>query len=304
MFTITILGNNSAVPSNGRHPSAQVLHIGNEHYLIDCGEGTQMQMTKFEIKRSRIDHIFISHLHGDHIFGLIALLSTYSLLHRVQPVTIFCHQPLKEIIDIQLNYGGTHLSYPINYIFLPDNDALIFENKEITVECIQLEHRIKCVGFVFKEKQKDRKIIKTQIDKYKVDVKKIAEIKRGFDYMDEKGTLIDNKLLTDEPPPSRSYAYISDTKFLPEIIDKIKNVDVLYHEATFKNEDELRAAETYHCTAMQAATIAKQANVKRLFVGHYSAKYKEPHLQELLLQAQAVFAESNLSVEGEMIKIN
>ncbi|MEY2828197.1 MAG: hypothetical protein RIQ33_55 [Bacteroidota bacterium] len=303
MFTITILGNNSAVPSNGRHPSAQVLHIGNEHYLIDCGEGTQMQMTNYGIKRSRIDHIFISHLHGDHFFGLIALLSTYSLLHRVQPLTIFCHEPLKHIIEVQLQHSGAVLSYPIKYIFHSDKNELIYENKEITVQTIQLQHRIPCVGFIFREKPKDRKILSEQISRYKVPVAKIADIKKGMDFIDDKGMAIDNKLLTDEPPRSRSYAYISDTKFLPEIVSDIKNVDVLYHETTFKNEDELRAAETFHCTASQAATIAQQANVKRLYMGHFSAKYKEPHLQEMLLQAKSVFANSFLSTEGEMISI-
>jgi ribonuclease Z len=303
MFTITFLGNNSAVPSNGRHPSAQVLHIGNEHYLIDCGEGTQMQMTNYGIKRSRIDHIFISHLHGDHFFGLIALLNTYSLLHRVQLLTIFCHEPLKQIIEVQLQHSGAVLSYPIKYIFHSDKNELIFENKEITVQTIQLQHRIQCVGFLFKEKPKDRKILSERINRYKVPVAKIADIKKGMDFIDDKGIAIDNKLLTDEPPPSRSYAYISDTKFLPEICDKIKDINVLYHESTFKNDDALRAAETHHCTAFQAASMAKKANVQKLYLGHYSAKYKDENLQEMLAQSKAFFANSFLSTEGEMISI-
>ncbi|MFM2224214.1 MAG: hypothetical protein RJA07_416 [Bacteroidota bacterium] len=303
MFTATILGNNSAIPAHGRNPSSQVLHIANELYLIDCGEGTQLQMAKYNIKRNRIDHIFISHLHGDHFFGLIALLNTFSLLKRVKPLTIFCHEPLKEIIDIQLKYGNTQLSYPIEYKFLPDDDSIILENKDITVEIIQLQHRIKCVGFVFKEKIKDRKIIKERIDRYKVPIGKMIDLKKGFDFVDDKGTIIANSLLTELPLPSRSFAYISDTKYLPEICDKIKDIDVLYHESTFKNDDTIRAAETHHCTAFQAASIAFQANVKKLYLGHYSAKYKDENLQEMLVQAKEIFTESYLSVEGETIEI-
>jgi ribonuclease Z len=303
MFIITILGNNSAIPAHGRNPTAQVLQIANELYLIDCGEGTQSQMTKYNIKRNRIDHIFISHLHGDHFFGLIALLNTFSLLKRAQPLTIYCHEPLKEIIDLQLKHGGTQLSYIVNYHFLPDTNEVILVNKDITVQIVQLQHRIKCVGFVFREKPKDRKIIKERTDKYRVPVSKMADLKKGFDFVDDKGTIIANNLLTENPAPSKSYAYISDTKFLPEIVEYLKGVDVLYHESTFKNNDEQRAIETYHCTVFQAATIAKMAEVKQLYLGHYSAKYKDENLHEMLLQAKEVFVESYLSIEGETIEI-
>ena len=302
-FQLTILGNNSAVPSYGRNPSAQVLQMGNDYFLIDCGEGTQMQLNKFEISRSRINHIFISHLHGDHFFGLIGLLNTYSLLRREKPLYIFCHQPLQSIIDTQLQASGAVLSFKVYYHFFTTKNELIFENKKLTVETILLSHRIDCVGFLFKEKIGERKIIKSQTDKYNVPTLQMKGIKAGEDFMDAKGICISNTLLTEPADATRSYAYISDTCFLTDLPAQINGVDLLYHEATFKNEDTQRATDTFHCTASQAATIAKLSNVKKMLLGHYSAKYKTDQLNELLLQAKAIFEESYLSEEGEVIEI-
>ncbi|MEN9523841.1 MAG: hypothetical protein RL065_2218 [Bacteroidota bacterium] len=303
MFIVTILGNNSAVPSNGRHPTSQIVQVNNELYMIDCGEGTQMQLSAFEIKRNRIDHIFISHLHGDHFFGLIALLNTYSLLHRVQPLTIHCHEGLKEIIDVQLKHSGAILNFELLYNFLPNDDSVILQQKDVTISVVQLQHRIQCVGFIFKENPKDRKISKEKIDRYKIPISALLSLKKGFDYIDENGTIIDNQLLTQNALPSKSYAYISDTKYLPELAEKLKGIDLLYHEATFKKEDEVRAAETYHCTTIQAAKIAALAEVKKLMIGHFSAKYKEQHLDEMLTQAQEIFPNTILSLEGESYEV-
>ena len=302
-FNLTILGNNSAIPSHGRHPAAQVLQMGNEYFLIDCGEGTQMQMNHFDIKRSRINHIFISHLHGDHFFGLIGLLNSYSLLRREKALHIFCHEPLKALIDIQLQTCGTVLTFEIEYHFLPYNPQIIFENKQATVQCFPLQHRIACVGFLFKEKVEGRKILKAQIEKYKVPQSKMEGLKSGEDFVDENGVAIDNSLLTADLPPARSYAYVSDTLFLPEIAAHIHQVNLLYHEATFKNEDAQRAADTFHSTASQSATIAHSAQTKKLLVGHFSAKYNTDHLQELLAQAKEIFAETIISEEGKKYEI-
>ena len=297
-FNVTVLGHSSANPSYGRHLSSQFVQMGNDFFLIDCGEGTQMQLNAFELKKSRINHIFISHLHGDHFFGLIGLINTFSLLKRTQKLHLFCHLPLQEIIEVQLKNTGATLSYEIEYHFLPKKNDIIFENKHLSVEAFPLSHRIECCGFIFKEKCGDKKIIKSQIDKYNVPIKSIKSIQQGEDFINAKGEIIANSLLTCPPPPSRSYAYISDSCYLETIIPFITNANCIYHESTFKNEDAQRAIDTFHSTASQAATIAKLANVKKLLLGHFSAKYKTEQLNELLNQAKEIFTESYLSVEG------
>ena len=297
-FNVTVLGNSSANPSYGRHLSAQFVQMGNDFFLIDCGEGTQMQLNAFELKKTRINHIFISHLHGDHFFGLIGLINTFSLLKRTQKLHLFCHSPLQEILEVQLKNTGASLSYEIEYHFLPATHQTIFENKHLVVEAFPLSHRIACCGFILKEKSGERKIIKSQIDKYNVPIKDIKSIQQGEDFVNTKGETIANSLLTSPPPPTRSYAYVSDSCYLESIIPFISNANCLYHESTFKNEDVQRAADTFHSTASQAATIAQLANVNKLLLGHFSAKYKTEQLNELLNQAKEIFAESYLSQEG------
>ena len=297
-FEVTILGNSSANPSYGRHLSAQFIHHGNDYFLVDCGEGTQMQLNAFELKKSRINQIFISHLHGDHFFGLIGLINTFSLLKRTQILQIFCHEALQIILETQLKHTGAILSFPIEYHFLPNEHQTIFETKHLTVEAFPLSHRIACCGFIFKEKIGERKIIKSQVDKYNVPIAQLKDLQQGKDFAKPNGEIIANELLTSAPLPPKSYAYVSDTCYLASIIPIIQQANCLYHEATFKNEDAQRATDTFHCTASQAATIAKLANVKKLLLGHFSAKYKTEQLDELLLQAKEIFDESYLSAEG------
>ena len=297
-FDVTILGNSSANPSYGRHLSAQFIHHGNDYFLVDCGEGTQMQLNTFELKKSRINQIFMSHLHGDHFFGLIGLINTFSLLKRTQTLQIFCHEPLQIILETQLKHTGAILSFPIEYNFLPNEHQTIFETKHLTVEAFPLSHRIACCGFIFKEKIGERKIIKSQVDKYNVPITQLKDLQQGKDFTKPNGEIIANELLTSAPAPTKSYAYVSDTCYLASIIPIIQNVNCLYHESTFKNEDAQRATDTFHCTASQAATIAQLANVKKLLLGHFSAKYKTEQLDELLIQAKEVFAESYISEEG------
>ncbi len=301
---VIVLGSSSATPAHGRHPSSQVFHLNNDYYLIDCGEGTQMQMQAYEIKRNRINHIFISHLHGDHFFGLIGLLTSYNLMKRQADLTIYAPADLREMILVQLKLTDCELSYALNFKPIQMEHAIIFENQELTVETIPLNHRIACVGFVFREKPGERKIIKSQIDKYQIPISELPGIKKGNSFVTDRGIEISNELLTTAPKPCRSYAYISDTSYLPEIAPLLNGVDLLYHEATFGNANLQRAIETYHSTATQAALIAQAANVNELMIGHFSAKYKNEDLPELLEEAKAIFPNTKLAIEGTVVEIS
>jgi len=295
---ITVLGSNSAIPAYGRHPSAQILHCKNKLHLIDCGEGTQMRFHDFKIKKNRIDVIFISHLHGDHYFGLIGLLTTYNLLKREKPLHLFAASELMDIIQIQLKSSNIILCYEL--LFSPidaDKSKMIFENEDITVETLLLNHRIPCVGFLFKEKIHERNLISEKIKEYQIPFTELPSIKNGNDFVDMKGNVIKNSELTIDPPAPHSYAYCSDTLYHEAILPQIKNVDLLYHEATFANESINRANTTFHSTAEQAATIAKKAAVKKLLLGHFSAKYE--NLELLLNEAKTIFPDSEIAVEGK-----
>lgn len=301
-FEITILGSNSAIPAHQRHPSAQVLNIHDKLFLIDCGEATQIRIQQLKIKSGKINHVFISHLHGDHFFGLIGLLTSYHLLKREKPLHLFAHSELMEILNIQLKHSHTTLGYEL--IFHPidkEKSKMIFENNEMTVETILMNHRIPCCGFLFKEKNELRKILPEKIQQYKIPVSLINEIKQGKDFIDEKGMIIKNELLTGNPPKSRTYAYCTDTIYNENIIPHIKETDLLYHEATFANDSAKRAELTFHCTAEQAATIAKKAEVKKLIIGHFSAKYED--LNILLNEAKNIFPDTELAEEGKKFTI-
>lgn len=297
-FEITILGSSSATPIYQRHPTAQVLNIHERFFLVDCGEGTLIQMNRFRIKFHRINHIFISHLHGDHYLGLMGLLSTMHLQGRTVALHLHAPPDLKEIIDIQLRYSQTDLRYEI--IFHPIDDAspeLIYENEELEVRTIILNHRIACTGFLFSEKQKQRKLVKEKLVEYNIPVSAFHDLKSGKDYIDENNKKIANSELTTNPRTPRAYAFCSDTLYHEEIISQIKGIDLLYHEATFMNDKIERATETFHTTAAQAATIAAKAKVKRLIIGHFSARYK--NLYPLLEEAKAVFENTSLAMEGD-----
>jgi len=302
-FEITILGSSSATPIYSRHPTAQVLNINERFFLIDCGEGTLIQMNRYRIKFHRINHIFISHLHGDHYLGLMGLLSTMHLQGRTEPIHLYAPNDLQEIIDIQLRYSETILRYEI--IFHPVNPAsskMIFEDEDIEVRTIVLNHRIPCTGFLFTEKPKLRKLQKEKLLEYSIPVSVYPELKRGENYVAEDGKVILNAELTTDPRLPRSYAFCSDTLYNERIIPMIKGIDLLYHEATFMNDKIERAAETYHTTAEQAGTIALKAGVKRLLIGHFSARYK--NLYPLLEEAKEIFKNTSLALEGDKFIID
>lgn len=297
-FELTILGCSSATPTSKRNPTAQVLNVCDRLFLIDCGEATQIQLRRYKIKFQKINHIFISHLHGDHYFGLIGLLSSMHLLGRTKELHLYAPAELKEIIDLQHKYSYTQLNYEI--IFHPlqfEKSELLFEDEKVSVETIILNHRINCCGFLFKEKPHPRNIIPEKIKEYKIPTVEIPKIKNGSDYNTEEGKKIKNAELTIEGFPQRSYAYCSDTCYYEPIIEKIRGVDLLYHEATFMQDMAARAKETFHTTTIQAGTIAQKAAVKKLIIGHFSARYKDA--EPLLIETKTVFENTVLAAEGE-----
>ncbi len=302
IFDVTILGSSSATPIYQRHPTAQVLKIHERFFLVDCGEGTLIQMNRYKIKFHRINHIFISHLHGDHYLGLVGLLSTMHLQGRTVDLNLYCPEPLKEIIDIQLKYSETHLRFTILYHFIdPNTSAVLLADDDLSVESIILNHRIPCTGFLFKEKPKLRKLRKDKLEAHQIPVEAYGDLKNGIDFISEDGTIIPNLELTTDPRKPLSYAFCSDTSYLESIIPVINGVDLLYHEATFLKDKAERAAETFHSTAEQAALIAKKAKVKRLIIGHFSARYKD--LYPFLDEARAVFPDTTLAVEGDCFSV-
>jgi len=301
-FELTVLGCSSATPTSQRNPTAQFLSIHDRYFLIDCGEGTQIQLRKFKLKFSRINHIFISHLHGDHYFGLIGFLSSLHLLNRTNELHIYCPEPLQKIIEIQLNYSETILRYPVQYHFLdPEKKQLIFEDEKLTIETLLLKHRIPCWGFVFREKPALLSLRKDKIELYNISPLELPKIKRGEDYTTPENKLIKNKELTYPPHEPRTYAYCSDTSYDESLIPFIKEADLLYHEATFMFDMQTRAKETYHSTTVEAATIAKKSKVKQLIIGHFSARYKD--LTPLLEESTKIFENTLLAEEGKTYKI-
>ncbi len=255
-FEVTILGSSSAAPTLSRNPTSQLVNINEKYYLIDCGEGTQLQLRKYKIKFQRIHHIFISHLHGDHYLGLIGLIQTFHLLGRVKDLHIYANEKLAEIIAIHLKCAQTTLNYKIIYHNISyDKPTLIYENKRIEVSTIILKHRIPCTGFLFKEKIKSRSINPKALLRFNIPKYAINKIKAGNDYVADDGKIIKHNELTCKESPSFSYAFCSDTKYMESIIPTIQGVSLLYHEATFMEEHADRANKTLHSTAKQAATI-------------------------------------------------
>jgi ribonuclease Z len=301
-FEVTILGSSSATPIFNRNPSSQTLNINDRLYLIDCGEGTQQQMLRFGVKASRIDNIFISHLHGDHYLGLVGLLSSLHLNGRTKPLNLFAPFQLKEIIDIQLKYSETELQYEINYVDTdPAKPALIFENQDITVETIPLYHRIPTTGFLFKQKNRNRKLLKDKAEELNIPVEYYTALKKGQNYVAPDGRVYKNSDLTVAPEAPKTYAYCSDTIYSEQYFKQISGVDLLYHESTFLNDMLERAQSTFHTTALQAGQVALKTGVKKLALGHFSARYKT--LDDLLAEAQTVFPNSELAIEGKTFVI-
>jgi len=296
---LTILGCYAATPRTFTNPTSQVLEINNNLFLIDCGEGTQVELRRNKVKFSRIKHIFISHLHGDHCFGLVGLISTFRLLNRETELHVYGPKGIKEIITLQLKLSKSWTNYPLHFHELVSKDSeLIFENEKVTVETIPLDHRIYTNGFLFKEKPGPRKLLINEILKYNIDVTLYQSVKMGKDVVSNDGELIPNHLVTDSPEEPKSYAFCSDTAYKPSMIPQIKNTTVLYHESTFLEVNKELAAPTKHSTAIQAALIAKEANVKTLILGHFSTRY--PSIEMFKEEATTVFEQIELADDGKI----
>lgn len=300
-FEITILGCGSATPTMKHWPTSQIINHHEKYFLFDCGEGAQLQLRKFNVKFQRIDHIFITHLHGDHCLGLPGLISTMNLLGRENDLHIYAHSSLKDAIELQLKVSHSQLRF--NLIWHPltyQNPEKIFENKKIEIYSIPLRHRVPCCGYKIVEKPLPRNMIPEMIEKYDIPYIRIRQIKEGADYTLPNGTVIPNKELTLDPAPAASYAFCTDTAFSESTIEWVKNVNVLYHESTFLEQHRDRAIETFHSTAKDAATVASSANVNRLILGHYSARYN--NVEEFVTEASSVFPAVTPANEG--LKIN
>lgn len=298
-FQVTILGVNSAIPAHGRNQTSQFVAFGRISFLVDCGEGTQHQLKRYKVKYSRIDHIFISHLHGDHYLGLMGLISTFHLSSRSRPLYIYGPKGLDEIITIQLRHSNTFLKFPLYFKeTAQEGKNLLLELENIRVFSFPLKHRIACTGFSFEEKKRPRKLIKDKIVEAKLNITSIHQLLQGKDVYDESGNVRYSQREFCHPPIApRKYAFCSDTIFDLDLVSYISEVDLLYHEATFMEMEAHRANSTMHSTARQAGIIAREAGIKTLLIGHYSGRYVDLH--PLLLEAKEVFENTQLSEEGE-----
>jgi ribonuclease Z len=301
-LNVKILGSNAASFAHNRHHTSQLLQIQDQYFLIDCGEGTQLQLKKYGAKISKIDHIVISHLHGDHFYGLIGLLSTMHLYGRRKDLILIGPPGLAEIITIQLRYSETRLNFYVDFKeWTPESIETVIDHPKFTVSTIPLNHRIPCSGYLFKEKPKRRRIDKEKIDR-KLTPIQLKQLKDGEDVFDEDGNLLfKNSEVTMDPARQFSYAYCSDTAYKPDIITIIEDADILYHEATFMEDMKERAHQTFHSTATEAATIAKEAKVGQLLIGHFSTRYK--NLSPVLEEARKTFEKTELAKEGTVFMV-
>ncbi|WP_316815050.1 ribonuclease Z [Pedobacter nyackensis] len=296
-FEVTILGSSSATPVYNRNPTAQLLNCNEKFYLIDCGEGTQQQLIRYGFKANKIDYIFISHLHGDHYFGLIGLLSSLHLNGRIKPMYIFAPAALEEILALQFKHSETVIRYPIEFVATQtDTPARIFENADLSVDTFVLNHRIPCTGFSFVQKKRLRKLMIEKLESEEIPVEYYPLLKRGVDLDLPDGRVLLNADYTTDSERPRKYCYCSDTLFDEGYLESIKNCDTLYHEATFLHEMLDRANQTHHTTALQAAEVAKITGAVKLLIGHFSSRYKS--LQPLLDEARTVFEDTELAIEG------
>ncbi|MDX1721433.1 MAG: ribonuclease Z [Salegentibacter mishustinae] len=296
---LNILGCYAATPRSFTNPTSQVLEMKNELFLIDCGEGTQVQLRRNKIKFNKIKHIFISHLHGDHCYGLVGLISTFRLLNRENELHVYGPKGIKEIITLQLKLSNSWTNYPLYFHELESKEPqVIYEDEKLSVETIPLIHRIYTNGFLFKEKPGDRKLLIDKAVSYNIDVSLFKSIKKGKDVTSESGELIPNHLVTADPEPTKSYAYCSDTAFNQKMIPQISGATVLYHESTFLEDKAQLAFPTKHSTAKEAALIAKEAGVKQLILGHYSTRY--PNINLFREEAATIFPEVDLADDGKV----
>ena len=295
MFGVTILGNNSALPAYDRHPTSQVVTLNGEVIMVDCGEGTQMQLAKYKIRRSRINHVFISHLHGDHYFGLPGLITSLGLLGREADLHIYAPKPLEALIRPMLTVANAWLPYELLFHPLTE-ECVILEGDNFLVRCFKTIHRVECWGFLIREKKKPRKINKDTITNYDVPPTFYDRLKDGEDYVTPSGRLIENSLVTLAALPGKSYAYCADTLYHEALAEKIKGVDLLYHETTYLKNLTDKARERFHSTSEQAGQMALLAGAARLLIGHFSSKYEL--LDEFLTETEAVFPNTQLALEG------
>lgn len=297
MFAVTILGNNSALPTPERHPTAQIITWNDQLILLDCGEGTQVQLAKYKVRRSRIKHILISHLHGDHYFGLIGLLNSLSMMGRTDPLFLYAPPELEEIILLQLKCASSVLNYPLTFkALLPNQVGLLIEEKDLEVSFFPTIHRIPCYGFSFRMRKKKRKIIPEQARAYDIPAAFYSHLQDGEDYVTKDGRLVRNDWVTLPPPAGKRYVYCADTIYNPAMLADVQGADLMYHETTYLHDQVQKAADRFHSTSIQAATLAKDAGVKRLLVGHFSSKYTE--LTPFLDECRPIFPETDLALEG------
>ena len=301
-FEVNILGCGSALPTTRHFASSQVINIREKLFMVDCGEGAQLQLRRSKLKFTRLNHIFISHLHGDHCFGLMGLISTFGLLGRTAALHIYAHEELQKLLAPHLEFFCKSMTYDVVFHAIdPTKAAIIYDDRSVSVSTIPLKHRIPTCGFLFQEKKTPNHIIRDMVDFYQIPVFELNRIKSGEDYVTPDGVVVPNSRLTTPSAPARSYAYCSDTICLRNILPQIKGVDLLFHEGTFAQCDAARAKETFHTTAQQAAEIARDAEAKQLVIGHFSARYEDESV--LLKEAQAVFPNTLLAKENLRITI-
>jgi ribonuclease Z len=301
MLSVTILGNNSAVPALNRHPTSQVVTQDGTNYLVDCGEGTQIQMIKYKIRRGKISHIFISHLHGDHYFGLVGLLNTFNLLSHQQELHVYGPSPLQQIIEMQLKVADTAMCYPLYFHTLTKNEVLV-DNDKIKISCFRTNHRIETYGFSFHEKEGKRKLLIDKVRKLEIPVSFYGSLQDGRDYITHKGQVIRNDEVTSDPERGKRYAFCADTKYDESLIEHIYGCDMIYHETTYLDNMRDKASDRFHSTTKQAAEIAKRAMVNKLLIGHFSSKYAT--LDQFLSEAREVFPNTDLAIEGSTYDIH
>ena len=301
-FSVTVLGSSASIPAYGRFPSSQVVNHNEHLFLVDCGEGTQIRLSQYGFRRGRIHHIFISHLHGDHFFGLMGILTTMSLLGRKKPLHLYSQSQIMEVIRVQLEVAQSRLLFEVILHPLDEvRQEVVYENEVLEVVVIPLKHRVPCWGFLFREKRLSRRFLAEKAEQHRIPFRMISRLKAGEDYVTPSGEVIKSSEVTADPPVPRSYAYISDSAYDEDLVPRIKGVDLLYHEATFDEANRKRAEQTFHSTAKDAARIASLAEAKQLLIGHYSAKFKS--LDGLLTEAQEVFPNTLLAMDGKVYEV-
>lgn len=296
-----ILGNNSALPAYQRNPTCQVVELDGICLMLDCGEAAQIQMKKYGVKWRRLNHIFISHLHGDHYFGLFGLLHSMSLLGRTEPLHLFAPAPLEEIIGLTLQVANTVLSYTLHFHALPERESLLVDEPQFSVSTFPVSHKIFCMGFLVTQKSKGKKLLPEKCTEYQIPASFYRQLKAGEDYLRKDGLLVKNEWVTLAGQAPKKYAYCADTLYTESILPYIENADVLYHESTYLESEADRAGLRFHSTARQAATIAQKAGVRRLLLGHYSSKYEETEPFEL--EARQIFPDTVATKEGYVFDI-